>query len=184
MEIAGTQNMTLIARREDKMKKTKLYVLIGCPGCGKSTWSSKMCEHDKSILWVSRDVIRFRILKPTDGYFTKEKEVYANFVHIVANSLFRGQDTIADATHLDQASRSKLYSQLRAKGINFNGVEVIGVYFDVPFEVCVSRNATRTGRRLVPYEQMIKMFKKLTKPSRNEWFDKVIVINEEGEIVK
>ena len=55
----------------------RLYVLVGCPGSGKSTWAKK---HLADTYYVSRDEIRFGLLKAGDDYFSHEDEVYEKFI--------------------------------------------------------------------------------------------------------
>lgn len=54
-----------------------LYVMIGIPGSGKSTWA-KANKKEKDI-YVSRDEVRFSLLQDGDEYFSKEKEVLKEF---------------------------------------------------------------------------------------------------------
>lgn len=44
-----------------------LYILIGAPGCGKSTWA----KEKKALGWniVSRDEIRYAYLKNNEEFF-------------------------------------------------------------------------------------------------------------------
>ena len=58
-----------------------LYVMCGVPGCGKSTWCKNNVPED--AVYVSRDEVRFSMLKPTDAYFSKEQErLYMPMLHI------------------------------------------------------------------------------------------------------
>ena len=55
-----------------------LYMMIGAPGSGKSTWAK---EHlpENGVTLVSRDNIRFKLLRNDPNYFSKEKEVFKHF---------------------------------------------------------------------------------------------------------
>ena len=51
-----------------------LYILCGPSGCGKSTWAKHFQEENPSMSYVSRDSIRFNMVKPEEDYFSHEKE--------------------------------------------------------------------------------------------------------------
>ena len=55
-------------------KENVLYLMMGIPGSGKSTYAKQFALRNK-IQYISRDEIRFSLLQPTDGYFDKENEV-------------------------------------------------------------------------------------------------------------
>ena len=90
--------------------KKKLYILSGVPGCGKSTWARKMVENDNTIEIVSRDKVRFSMVKEENGYFSQENKVFNRYVDDIILSLLNLMNTatIADATQVSAASRAKL----------------------------------------------------------------------------
>lgn len=140
----------------------KLFILVGAPGCGKSTWARSQAEHVKGeAIIISRDEIRFSMLKDGDDYFSKENEVFNEFIRKIQESL--DDDTHSkiyiDATHVNRAGRSKVLNRLDLKGTT-----VVGVYFDIPLEVCLERNAGRTGRALVPESAIKRMYESLEYP--------------------
>lgn len=160
------------------MKRT-LYLLSGLPGSGKSTWAVKQVEASEpgTAKWISRDATRFLLLDENDNYFAHEDKVFKIFIMLINDAIQDStiQTIIADATHLNDRSREKTLSQL-----NFlSSLEVVNVIFDVPFEVCLERNAQRTGRAFVP-EKVIKRMNYGFKMPNNGY--KTIIINEKGEI--
>ena len=136
------------------MFKNRLYLMIGCPGCGKSFLAEKM--QDSRTVWVSRDKIRFSLLKGKDAYFSQEDKVFKTFVGEINKNLKEGKDVIADATHLNRTSRSKLLSKLY-----LTNVQVIAMFFSVSLDWCLQNNATRTGRAKVPEDALIDMYNRL-----------------------
>ena len=145
----------------------KLYVMIGVPASGKSTFAKKLAVKENAI-HISRDEIRNSMLKQGEYFFSKEKQVYKEFLNQIQINLGRGKDVIADATHLNRESRDKL---LRNLAIDYNEIYVIGIIMDTPYKTCIERNAKREGVAKVPYKEMIEMINNFRKPSINENFD-------------
>lgn len=146
--------------------KPTLYILCGVPGSGKSTWAYKFINDQyKDIKYVSRDSIRFHMLKDGEGYFSHEKEVFKEFVENIVQNLNNGNDVIADATHLNRASRAKL---LRAITMNSVDFDTICVCLMVPKSVCLRQNAQRSGRARVPDEDLVEMYHRFEKPTLYE----------------
>lgn len=147
-----------------------LYVLIGVPGSGKSTWAKKMCD-ECGAYWVSRDKIRFSYLKEDDDYFAYEEQVINDFVAEIQNAIYdRFPTIIADATHLTYKSRNQLLSQ-----IYLQGYAVVYVYFNTSLETALERNAQRSGRARVPDSVIERMYNSLTVPTHH------ITVYEDGE---
>ena len=151
-----------------------LYVLCGIPGCGKTTWTrKKMNENTSSTdpkwVYVSRDEVRFSMIKEEDDYFSKEKQVFEEFVNRLCGNLSDAwtQNVIADATHLNEISRDKLINAIRRKRPNLP-LHITMVYFDIPLEVCKFRNAKREGHARVPNDVMDKMYSSLQFPRLRE----------------
>lgn len=163
-----------------------LYVLCGIPGCGKSTWvQKKMAENGPagigSQTWagISRDEVRFSMIKEEDDYFSKEKQVFNEFVNRICINLSDAWITnvIADATHLNEISRSKLIDAIRRKRPNLP-LRITMVYFDVPLEVCKFRNDKREGRAHVPDEVMNKMYAQLEFPKLRKGLEAIEIMRD------
>ena len=87
--------------------------MCGAPASGKS-WFAKNILMDNDTLYVSRDEIRFAIIKNEDNYFSKEKEVYKTFIEKIRKGLTDNkiERVFADATHLNEKSRKKLLNNV------------------------------------------------------------------------
>jgi predicted kinase len=155
-----------------------LYILCGPSGCGKSTWAEKfMCENE-DIRYVSRDDIRYSILKEDEDYFAHEKEVFKKFAGTITETLIDGFDVIADATHLNEFSRRKLTQAIDMRG--YKEYEIIYVVFNTDAETCIERNKAREGRRNVPENIIRNMCRDFRAPTMDE-DERVFGIIEVGE---
>lgn len=163
------------------MKKSKLYLMCGIPGSGKSTYLKTRFSQPARI--ISRDEIRFSMVKEDEEYFSKEKEVYAEFISQIKETLKFEAEVFADATHLNEASRAKT---LRALGEALKDVEVNVIWMRVPLETALAQNEKRLGTRAyVPPSVICRMNSQLTSPIKEEGFEHIYIIEngKEKEIV-
>ena len=80
--------------------KTKLIIFMGPSGSGKSYLAKHIQEtHDDCII-VSRDAIRFALLKDGEDYFAHEDEVVRRYYDNINRAIGVHKYVIADATHL------------------------------------------------------------------------------------
>jgi predicted kinase len=148
-------------------KMTILYVLIGIPGSGKSTWAKRK-EEEVSAEWISRDKIRFGMLQEGDDYFAHENKVFAKYVDEIQLAIDSGAPyVIADATHITRGSRNKLL-----RNLDTTGVEICYVYFATDVETAIERNNQRIGRALVPETAIREMAASLDLPTNFLLVDK------------
>jgi predicted kinase len=144
------------------MKPKVLYLCVGIPGSGKSTWARENANRLNAVV-VSRDAIRFSILNDEDGYFDKETLVFNLFVKDIQHWLDNGMNVIADATHLSGTSRNKVLNSLDLWNVN-----VVPVWFNTPLDVCLERNEQRTGRAFVPRGVIRRMNFQMQPPTYKE----------------
>lgn len=145
---------------------SKLMLMCGIPGSGKTTIAKKMINN--SIKYISRDEIRFLMLGEKDNYFSKEKEVFEEYMNQINNALRNGYDVIADATHLSKGSRAKVLNRLAVKPDT-----VIVACVCVSLETALERNSKRAGLAKVPESQIRRMARSIELPSYEEGIDYV-----------
>lgn len=147
------------------MASKTLYLLCGIPGSGKSFWAKH--HADMEHIWVSRDEVRFSMLKDGDEYFKYENLVFSEWINRIQKALDndRVQAVYADATHINERSRIKTLRNLRLS----SDIRVIPVVFNTPYETCYYRNKNRTDRARVPNRVMWQMHRDWEEPSTKKY---------------
>lgn len=108
------------------------------------------------------------MLKPTDAYFSKEQEVFDEFIRRIKEGLDAGKTVYADATHLNRSSRSKLINAVGRGQYDFQALVLIA-----SLDTCLLRNSQRSGRAYVPEDSIESMYNNFTIPNKNEGFSEV-----------
>jgi predicted kinase len=148
------------------MEQQRIFVLVGLPGSGKSTWLAR-----RGLTALSSDQIRHLL---SDDITNQQihARVFQTLRYLVRQRLAIGRSqTYVDATHLTPAER-RPYIDLAAA----YGCAAEAIFFDVPLEVCRERNRRRS--RVVPDEAMDMMAAKLRVPSLEEGFRTITVVRE------
>jgi predicted kinase len=142
----------------------RIVVLVGLPGSGKSTYLEQL-----GVIGLSSDAIR-KLLVDDETDQTIHARVFQTLRYLLEQRLAIGRAvTYIDATNLTPEERAPYLAIGRAWGC-----DVEAVFFDVPLEVCLARNARRP--RVVPGEALAKMAAKLAPPSVEEGFTRVTVL--------
>ena len=157
--------------------KKHLYLMVGVPGSGKSTYVKNILKDGD--IYISRDEIRYSLLTEEDDYFAKENEVIKTFIDNIDKSLVNEEycgDVYADATHLSPKSRAQVLNQLKNKD------KVSIIYLDIPLNIILERNAQRKGRALVPENVVRRMYNSIILPTKAEGIEELIVIDENQKV--
>ena len=151
-----------------------LYVMVGCPGSGKSYYLDKNVDKDNALI-VSRDEIRFSLLSDNDDYFAKERKVFKKFRNKIQEGLDSGRDVYADATHINGISRLKLLNSL-----NLDNINIIPIVVKSSLDNCIERNSKREGRARIPEDALISSYNKFVDPKEDNWgytYSDIVYIN-------
>lgn len=137
----------------------KIYVLLGIPGAGKSTWVKKT-----GVKFTSRDIIREKL-----GYCgagekmagTKEQEAKVTELQDeeIKKLLEEKEEFAVDDTNLHPKFRKELINKLKS-----HGDIVVGVRINTPFSCCVNR---RKGQ--IPLDIMKVFAKRLSEIDPSEF---------------
>jgi predicted kinase len=147
-------------------KRTRIVLLVGLPGSGKSTYLERL-----GVKALSSDAVR-GLLADDETDQTIHREVFATLRYLLRRRLALLRPvTYLDATHLTVRER-RAYVKMG----QLYGCAVEAIFFDVPLEVCLRRNRRR--RRVVPEDVMERMAAKLTPPTIEEGFSAVAVVRD------
>jgi len=143
----------------------RIVVLVGLPGSGKSTYLERL-----GVSGLSSDAIR-RLLADDETDQTINHRVFQTLRYLLRQRIATGRSvTYIDATNLTPDER-RPYVLI---GKCFD-CEVEALFFAVPLDVCMARNAQR--RRVVPEEAMLMLASKLKAPTLDEGFQRIGIIS-------
>jgi predicted kinase len=135
----------------------ELVVMVGLQGAGKSTWVRAHLAGTHAV--VSKD------------HWPRARRREARQRRVVEALLAEGRDVVVDNTNPGPEDRAALVAAART-----HGATVRAVYLPVPLELCLDRNARRTGRARVPLVGVLATHRRLVPPSTAEGFDDVEVV--------
>lgn len=130
------------------MREPNLFIPVGIPGCGKSTWAETFLP---DVVVISTDAIRERMGDINDQ--SRNGEVFQRFHQGIRVHLAHDNDVVADATNLDARARRELVEIAKEQK-----AKVHLVYFS-NCDQAVIRNAARL-ERIVPHDVMTRMLDK------------------------
>ena len=157
--------------------------MCGISGSGKSSFVRRNLKENE--VHISRDNIRFSLVKENEDYFSKEKLVFKKFVEQIQDAIddVKIKSIYADATHLNEKSRLKLLNSLTLT----SSIRIIPIYFNIPLNIAIARNSRRTGREFVPISAIKNQYYNYSYPEFNEikrFYNEIWSINEDNEITK
>ena len=142
-------------------------MLVGIPGCGKSTLTEKLKAEGYTI--HSSDAIRNEL----DIHDPKKSSLIFDIMHKrIKADMEVGKDIVYDATNLSRKNRKNYLESIK----RFYNYKKICYLFIVPIDVCKERNSHRTGYALVPdyvYDRMLRAFEV---PMMEEGWDEIVPI--------
>ena len=136
------------------MTQRMMYITVGLPASGKTTWAMSKVAEDSSLVNVNRDDIREMRFGGFTGKPEHEAEVTRTQNGAIANAFKRDQWVIVSDTNVNR----KFVGQLVKIAENW-GAKVEFVYFDTPMQECIKRDKARAaqGKRAVG-EEVIRNF--------------------------
>lgn len=139
--------------------------MVGVPGSGKSTYLERNTKEDQDYI-ISRDAVRYMLIKDGDSYFSKEKEVFKTFIKYIQESIDNPttpKNIYCDATHITEKSRNKVLDALNLENVE----KIICLVFRPSLEETLRRNDQRTGRACVPHGVIRRMYYQFEDPKND-----------------
>lgn len=146
-----------------------IYIMSGIPGSGKSSYIENCASPFDKI--ISRDEIRFSLLKEGEDYFAHEKEVLKKFKEAIRiyDEFTEWGNIWVDATNISKKTRRRLLNC-----ISYN--DVTCVYFPPNIEKSIENNSKREGKYRVPTEVIISQANRFETPTVDEGFKYVVEV--------
>ena len=154
------------------MEKVKLYVLIGLPASGKTTFAKNEFASDKVEI-LSSDEIRKELFND-ETHQANNDIVFSTLYERAKNFLSAGVSVVIDATSINRFERKRVLSHF----VDYD-IERIAIYFNTPVKVCIERDFLRS--RTVGRDVIYKYKRKFEFPKREEGFDKVMVVKNKSK---
>ncbi len=154
----------------------EILVLVGIPASGKSTFTYE-CEK-KGYIILSSDKIRESLLLSENEWPTDSGElakinfrVFEQMRKIAVSVLREGKSVVIDATNLNRKKRMAFLENLgKTKCIKKC------ILFITPREICLERNARRTGLARVPDAVMENMMRSFECPGYWEGWNEIVPV--------
>ena len=158
----------------------KVYLLIGIPGSGKSTYAQTFST-ENNIPIISTDWVRAHVPN------IQESEVWPNvYKHIVKN-IKAGRDVIYDATSATPKVRKRLIDNLSELGVSLNvDYEIHSLFFPTAAVTCVNRVEKRNqmpGQLFLPLDCIPSYAQTIIPPTYEEGFSSAEVISNRSDII-
>ena len=148
-----------------------LYITVGLPGSGKSTYVKNFIK-DKEIEYLSSDSLRAVYGKSEEDQ-TVTPLVFGHIKRKVDEFLKDGKNVLVDATSVNRKERSDYINTAKKYG-----AKVVAIVFKMDRQGLIDRNKKRgeEGGRVVPDWVIDKMLAKFEEPSYSEGIDVMIYV--------
>lgn len=152
--------------------RPKFIMLIGIPGCGKTSYCKTYKAENPNTIHLSSDEIRMAVTNNSPKYTKEENNfVFKYMSNEALKELNNGNNVLYDATNLTRKSRKGILERLPKY------CEVNAIIFTPTIEECIERDNQRESLAKVGADIIDKMVRRFQIPYFDEGFDRIDVIN-------
>ncbi len=158
-----------------KIPDLSLVLLVGASGTGKSSFAR---QHFLPTEVLSSDACR-AMVSDDESNQAATKDAFDVLHYIAGKRLARGRLTVVDATNVQPEARRSLIALARE-----HHCLITAIVFNLSKDVCVERNARRTGQRVgrPVIERQIRQLSASLSKLRREGIHQVITLSSEEEV--
>ena len=150
---------------------SRLFVMVGIPGSGKSFAAHNKINSEGNWRVFSSDNYR-KLICGDENCQDRNNEVFMQLYADLRQALRDGKDCIFDATNICRKDRRKLFHQIQ----DIADVEVTAYVMRTPVKLCLERDSKRD--RKVGFDVIDKFVRRFEFPQRFEGFSNIIIDNE------
>ena len=112
---------------------SKIYMMIGIPGSGKTTFVRELSKK-LNVKVISTDTVR------QEHPGINEKDVWPLVYQKIGEMVLKKEDVIFDATNVTKTPRNRFKENVNKYSTDY---ELIGYYFPMHYSICIGRVAKR-----------------------------------------
>ena len=166
----------------------KLYVLVGPPGVGKSSWIAQnvsdpyVISYDSAVDIVREPLgLRYDDVAGAGGQNQFRKEVEAVHKQMIRDAVGSGKDIVVDMTNMTARARRRALAAVSGHEREYEKVAVVFDFQGAEKGVhdAVAQRAARLGDKTLSYSIVQGMMDRFEMPPEGEGFDKIVVVRPE-----
>ena len=156
------------------MNKPTLFVMVGLPASGKSTYAKNLALKYNAKIFSS-DKLREELLNDVNNQ-DHNADIFTELHRRIKNHLSSGGNAIMDATNISSKKRRAFLSELK----NIPCTKECHI-IATPYEECLRRNKSRD--RVVPEDVIKRMYLNWNTPYWFEGWDDIIIYDDTEHVV-
>lgn len=156
------------------MVKPTVFILVGVPGSGKSTWiANQMFDWNRTVVASTDGYIERQAKEQgktySDVFQAHMKDANRHMLFTVSDAIAKDLDIIWDQTSTSVATRAKKLNMIP------DDYRKVAVFFPTPEEKEHQRRLDSRPGKTIPDFVLRNMKKDLTIPTREEGFDEIVI---------